>query len=128
MAQVVGQWLHSKKSTITVFPKGVVGENRYGDNILGELPGIEIKGVILSRAITSAFSRREMEDHDEGHQPFTRWKILVPGNDPWPGGLHTQIEWKGERFDQYGEATLNETGIRTAHTVVYMQSRSAEVK
>lgn len=123
-----GQWLNSKKHTIKVITKGVVGTNRYGDNILGDMPPIEVKGVIISRSATSAFSRREMEDHDEGHQPFSRWKLILPGKAVWPGGMHSIIEWEGVKYDQYGESARNDTGVRTAHTVVFMQSRSAVVK
>lgn len=122
------RWLNSRKYDVQVITKAADGTDRYGNPKLVDQPPILVKNVIVSRAATSAFSRRELEKEAEGHQPFSRWKLILPGKEPWPGGVHSRIIWEGSEYDQYGEAAQNVTGINTAHSVVYMQSRTAEVK
>lgn len=52
----------------------------------------------------------------------------VIGRGPWPGGLHSVIEWDGREWDQKGENRDYRMSPRTAHFDIIMVARSAEVK
>jgi hypothetical protein len=55
-----------------------------------------------------------------------QYQIRGPG--VWPGGMHSQVEWDGERYDQIGKAKQYRQGYFTKHFVVRIKARGAEVK
>jgi hypothetical protein len=55
-----------------------------------------------------------------------QFQIRGPG--VWPGGVHSQVEWRGKLYDQIGEPKQYRQGYFTKHFVVRIASRGAEVK
>lgn len=63
-----------------------------------------------------------------GVQPGTT--AVIRGRGPWPGGIHSQVQWRGRRWDQVGEVEVFDAGLtgRTHHIQVTIRARSAEAR
>lgn len=107
----------------TVHVRPMVPERtRY--NTWKKVPGepIEISGVMVQPFGGGTMGNLEVEDQKVNDQ-FT-----VRGRGPWPGGVHSTIEWEGNLYDQIGVAKVHSIGQFTKHFQVRIAARGAEVK
>lgn len=107
--------------TVRVIPM-VVEKTRY--NTWKKVPGepIEIEGVTVQPFGGGTMGNLETNDQKVNDQ----W--TVRGRGPWPGGVHSTIEWQGESYDQVGKPKVHSIGTFTKHFQVRIAARSAEVK
>lgn len=83
---------------------------------------IEVRGVTVQPFGGGTMGNLETND-DSVRDQFT-----VRGHGVWPGGVHSQIEFEGQMYDQVGKAKIHSIGQYTKHFQVRMQARGAEVK
>ncbi|HEX9230198.1 MAG TPA: hypothetical protein VF885_26660 [Arthrobacter sp.] len=54
--------------------------------------------------------------------------IMKVTSDSWPGGIYSEIEWNGRRFNQEGESAPHTAGFFSNRVVTFMVAQSAEFK
>lgn len=106
--------------TVVVTPKLKV-LNRYNDYDLVDGIPVTVSGVSVQPV-----ARRTLNSLGNGTQVNSTHRII--GRGPWPGGVHSTIEYDGRVWDQSGEAEVHNTGWRTHHFTVLIRAQSAEVK
>lgn len=114
--------------TVTVYPMVVEGKDRYGKPILVRGEGIVLSpetdtGVDVQNYGAGSLSGLESDTEDSVNDQKT-----IRGRLPWPGGVHSIIEYEGVEYDQKGLAKEYKRGVRTQHFMVRVKRRGAEVK
>lgn len=93
-------------------------------NTWKKVPGepVVIKGVMVQPFGGGTSGNLEVHDEQVNDQ-FT-----VRGRGPWPGGVHSTVEFQGQVYDQIGVAKVHSIGQYTKHFQVRIAARGAEVK
>lgn len=107
--------------TVKVIPMVAV-KTRY--NTWRKEPGdpIIVEGVTVQPFGGGTQGNLETDDQKVNDQ----W--TVRGRGPWPGGVHSLVEWEGQTFDQVGKVKNHSIGQFTQHFQVRIAARGAEVK
>lgn len=93
-------------------------------NTWKKVPGdpVTVKGVMVQPFGGGTSGNLETGD-DQVNDQFT-----IRGRGPWPGGVHSTVEWNGQTYDQIGVAKVHSIGQYTKHFQVRIAARGAEVK
>ena len=108
--------------TVTVTPMVPGPRDRY--NVPTRVPGtpVVVTQVVIEPAKNASFAPAVSQD-EVTTSVIERYELKT--TKPWPGGIHSRIEWNGEEYDQVAEAKPFLRGVRTKHWVVRIQARSA---
>lgn len=105
--------------SVVVTPKVKV-PNGYGENELADGDPVTVSGLSV-QPVTA----EELNAFGGGMQAWTTRRII--GRGPWPGGIHSTIQFDGRTWEQFGEAEFYTTGRRTKHFSCMIRARFAEV-
>lgn len=109
--------------TVTVFPMILEGRDKYGNWNKVKGDGVVLEGVTVQNYGAGSLSGLESEDETSVND-----QKVVRGVLPWPGGVHSIVEWNGVEYDQMGLPKEYTQGVRTQHFMVRIKRRGAQVK
>lgn len=115
--------IHNGPHTVIVYPMIVSGRNKYGEWSYTRGEGISVEGCTVQNYGAGSLSGLESEDETSIND-----QKVIRGSLPWPGGVHSIVEWEGVEYDQKGLPKEYGQGVRTNHFLVRIKRRSAEVK
>ena len=114
--------LGDDNETVYVIPK-IKEKTRYNTWKLIDGPEVEMEGVSVQPFNAGTQGNLEGTMEDRVNDQF---QIRGPGE--WPGGVHSQVRWRGDLYDQIGKPKQYRQGYFTKHFVVRIAARGAEVK
>lgn len=104
--------------TVTVTPRKSTLKDDSGTTIPTKNAPVIITGAMLPLS--------SKEERTRGLSIDTGFKFLTKS--VWVGGPVSTVLWNGRTLKQHGEARTFDFGSPTDHTVVYLSTKSAEVK
>lgn len=107
--------LTRRPHTVTVIPQERT-RDAHGAAVWTDLDPTEVHGTVQPLSAN--------ETYQLGLTAETVYRFLTVG--PWPGGVHSRIEWDGREWVQVGEALHHTTGRLTRHVVVRFKAKGAE--
>lgn len=99
---------------ITIYPEEVVTDMDGNTRTRPSKTGIPAKARLQVQGQSGTSSRRQEQDN-EGYESEKVYKMRLPRSFTTILGAQSQIEWNGQRWAVFGDATYYLDSPRTAH-------------
>lgn len=106
--------LDTGREDIIIYPEEVVEDSDGNTRTQPSKTGIPAKARLQVQGQSGTSSRRAEQDN-EGFTTEKVYRMRLPRSFPFVLGAQSQIEWRGERWAVFGDASFYNGSRRTAH-------------